>query len=443
MTDFDLYLSHLGDEQTTSEPAAPTTKPLNNGSRESSQPSPPVVMEKRSLAKPMLKRPNLSMRSKTSACPSPHDTIPASSTGYLRIHNSQNGRDQETESSRSSTTDSSMSTPKMPELSTAPSEATTNLSRQTERATRFCEVTCHGEPSTRENSAQELTPLHNLTYNKRELAKSTPTARETSVPIHTERNIIEIEDEKVVKKAKLNDGSSTPTSLAPQSVSGPIPQVDLESVQPVQIDPQPEAVHPVELELQSEPTQSVKLEPAQQGEPVQPTSTSPHSTISNEVTPLKQSFSFPRKSKPSHPTSIDRPLQELPTEPTQMKLDRTSSQETILDLDMQASQELSRTPCRAPELLIIHSKYYAPSDPSAETDENKESGLATTNAFHSPCQSSSRRISSGKERKVDSDSSHYRADPPSGSNASYQPDNNLASIMSSISRKRSLLKKHR
>lgn len=417
-----------------SEPITPKKQPLNTSTRESSQPATPVVTEKRSLAKPMLKRPNLSMRSKAFPCPNPQDTIPASPTGYIHIHNSQPEREQEDACSRSSTMHSASSTPKTPDLAMPPSEATTDLSRQSKRATSFCEVTCPEEPRT-EDSPQILTPPHNPTDNKRGLATSTDTTRETPIARHKERDMVRIEDEKVVKKAKLNNTTSTPTSPASQSVSGPIPQVDLESVKPVEL----------ELELESESIQPAELEQDKQGEPVQLASTSPQATTLSGVTSLKRSSNFDKKSKPSQPTSNDCLPQEQPTVSPQMKLDRTPSQEAILNLDMKASQELSSPPCLSHEPFpVTHSKCFAPSSSLSETDENKEPGLATTNAFHSPIQSSSQPISSGKERKVESDSSPYRSDPPSGSlSLGSQTNNNLASILSSISRKRNLLKKHR
>lgn len=313
-----------------------------------------------------------------------------------------------------------MSTPKTPDLSiTPPSEPTTS----------FTKATCPEEP-TEETSPQGPQPPHILFDNNSELATSKVTASAASTPTHTERNSVEFEDEKVVKKAKLNDTTSTSTRSSPQSEPAPIPHVEPEPVQSVEFEPQPESTQPVEPEL-------LQQRSAQQEE-LQSTPTSPRSTLQNGVTPFKRSSSFAEKST-SRPKPNDRPLRELPTESPQMKLERTPSQETILDFDMKASQELS-PPCPAQEPVpIIHSKHFTPLISSTETDENKET-KATTNVFH-PMRSNS-RTSSGKERKVDT--SPCQTDPSCSFDIPSQTDNsNLASIMSSISRKRNLLKKHR
>lgn len=382
-------------------------------SRESSQPPTPAVTEKRSLAKPMLKRPNLSMRSKASVFPSPQDTIPAS-TGYLHTHRRRTGRDQE--ESSSSNAKASMSTSKTPDLSvTPPSELTTNLLSQSDTATSLTKVTCP-EEQTEETSPQGPQLPHSLIDNKRELVIPTFAATAALTPTHTERKSIELEDEKVIKKVKLNDTILTPASPSPQSEPAPIPQMEPEPVQSVRFETQPESTQPMELELLQQRT--VQQEELQS-------------------TPFKRSSSFAKKST-SHPKPNDRPLQELPAELPEMKLDRTPSQEIILDLNMKVSQKLSPL-CPAQEpVSIIHRKYITSSVSSTETDENKEIGA--TNVFH-PIRSSS-RTSSGKERKVEASPCRTDAACPFDS-PSQTDNNNLASIMSSISRKRSLLKKHR
>ncbi|KAF9393348.1 Ubiquitin-conjugating enzyme E2 T [Podila verticillata] len=311
--------------ETTNMPATPTTQSADISSRELSRPPTPVVAEKRSLAKPMLKRPNLSMRLKASVFPSPQDTITASPT---------------------------------------------DLSSQSETATSFTKATCPEEP-TEETFPQGPQPPHILIDNKSELAIPTVTASAASTPTHTESNSIEFEDEKMVKKAKLNDATSTPTSPSPQFEPAPIPRVEPEQVE---FEPQPESTQPVEPEL-------LQQRSAQQEE-FHSTPISPRSTLLDGATSFKRSSSFAEKST-SHSKPNDRPLRELPAELPQMKLERTPSQETILDFDMKASQELSH-PCPVQEPVpVIHSKHFAPLVCFTETDENKETE-ATKNIFHPP-----------------------------------------------------------